>query len=116
VGTRVWQHLLAHRRLKRVCEETRKEYDVDESTLREDILQLVDALFEAGIVITDRAGVGLGAGRRAVRRGVGVLCMANLEAACTLLRHALTRDVARYDLASLNPAFPAYVRTRYHPR
>ena len=53
VGTRVWQHLLAHRRLKRVCEEMQKEYDVDDSTLREDILQLVEALIEAGIVAAE---------------------------------------------------------------
>ncbi|TFH50985.1 MAG: PqqD family protein [Lysobacterales bacterium] len=50
VGTRVWQHLLEHRRLERVCEEMRKEYEVDESSLRADILRLVEELIEAGIV------------------------------------------------------------------
>ena len=51
VGTRVWQHLLEHRRLDRVCEEMQKEYDVDGPTLRADVLRLVAELVEAGIVI-----------------------------------------------------------------
>ena len=50
VGTRLWQHLIEHRRLKRVCEAMQKEYDVDESRLRADVLQLVEKLLEAGIV------------------------------------------------------------------
>ena len=50
VGTRVWQHLLEHRRLDQVCAELLKEYDVDESTLRADVLRLVQELIEAGIV------------------------------------------------------------------
>lgn len=54
VGTRVWLHLLEHRRLDRVCEAMQKEYDVDESKLRADILQLVEELIEAGIVTIER--------------------------------------------------------------
>jgi len=54
VGTRVWRHLLEHRRLERVCEEMQKEYDVDESRLRADVLQLVEDLIEAGIVTVER--------------------------------------------------------------
>jgi predicted transcriptional regulator len=54
VGTRVWQHLLEHRRLERVCEEMQKEYDVDESTLRADVLGLVDELIAAGIVSVEQ--------------------------------------------------------------
>ncbi len=53
VGTRVWQHLLEHRRLERVCEEMHKEYEVDESRLRADILRLVEELIEAGIVTVE---------------------------------------------------------------
>jgi predicted DNA-binding transcriptional regulator len=53
VGTRVWRHLLEHRRLERVCEEMQKEYDVDESTLRADVLQLVEELIDAGIVTVE---------------------------------------------------------------
>ena len=53
VGTRVWQHLLEHRRLERVCEEMQKEFDVDESRLRSDILQLVEELIDAGIVTVE---------------------------------------------------------------
>jgi predicted transcriptional regulator len=54
VGTRVWRHLLEHRRLARVCKEMQKEYDVDESTLREDVLRLVAELLEAGIVTVEQ--------------------------------------------------------------
>lgn len=53
VGTRVWQHLLVHRRLERVCEEMQKEYDVDEPRLRADVLQLVEELIAAGIVTVE---------------------------------------------------------------
>ncbi len=55
VGTRVWQHLLEQRRLERVCEEMQKEFDVDESRLRADILQLVEELIEAGIVTVEHS-------------------------------------------------------------
>ncbi|GMQ90429.1 MAG: hypothetical protein BMS9Abin10_0806 [Gammaproteobacteria bacterium] len=54
VGTRVWQHVLEHRRLERVCGEMQKEYDVDESRLRADVLQLVEELLEAGIVTVEQ--------------------------------------------------------------
>jgi hypothetical protein len=57
VGTRLWQHLLEHRRLERVCEEMQKEYDVDESTLRADVLGLVDELIAAGIVSVEQDAV-----------------------------------------------------------
>lgn len=50
VATRIWQHLLGHRQLARICQEMQKEYDVDESRLRTDVLQLVDELLAAGIV------------------------------------------------------------------
>lgn len=55
VGTRVWQHLLEHRQLKRICEEMQKEYDVDESALRADVLHLIEELIEAGIVIVEQS-------------------------------------------------------------
>lgn len=50
VGTRVWKHLLEHRRLDRVCQEMQKEYDVDEQRVRSDVLRLVQELVDAGIV------------------------------------------------------------------
>ena len=53
VGTRVWRHLLAHRQLERVCDEMQKEFDVDASTLRNDVLRLVDELLDAGIVTVE---------------------------------------------------------------
>jgi hypothetical protein len=54
VGTRIWQQLLEHGRLERVCEEMRKEYDVDESTLLADVVRLVEELIGAGIVTVER--------------------------------------------------------------
>ena len=54
VGTRIWQQLLEHGRLERVCEEMRKEYDVDESTLLADVVRLVEELIGAGIVTVGR--------------------------------------------------------------
>lgn len=57
VGTRVWQHLLEHRRLDRVCEELLKEYDVDGPTLRADVVRLVQELVEAGIVTVQSPAV-----------------------------------------------------------
>jgi len=54
VGTRIWQQLLEHGRLERVCEEMQKEYDVDESTLLADVLRLVEELIDAGIVTVER--------------------------------------------------------------
>lgn len=54
VGTRVWRHLLEHRRLERVCEEMHREFDVNESTLRADVLALVDELIAAGIVFVEQ--------------------------------------------------------------
>ena len=50
VGTRLWQHLLEHRRLDRICQELHKEYDVDERCLRADVIRLVQELIDAGIV------------------------------------------------------------------
>jgi predicted transcriptional regulator len=55
VGTRVWQHLLEHRLLERVCEEMEKEYEVDASRLRSDVLKLIEELIEAGIVKVEQA-------------------------------------------------------------
>ena len=54
VGTRVWQHLLEHRQLERVCEAMQKEYEVDAASLRTDVLQLVEELVEAGIVTVEQ--------------------------------------------------------------
>lgn len=53
VGTRIWQLLGEHRSLERVCEEMLKEYDVDESELRRDLLKLARDLVEAGIVVAE---------------------------------------------------------------
>ena len=53
VGTRIWQHLVEHRRVGRICEEMQKEYDVDEAKLRTDVLNLLEELILAGIVTVE---------------------------------------------------------------
>lgn len=50
VGTRIWQHLVEHRRVGRICEEMHKEFDVDETRLRADVFNLLEELIEAGLV------------------------------------------------------------------
>lgn len=54
VATRVWQHLLVHRSLGRICEEMLKEYDVDEFEVRADVVRLVEELMAADIVTLGR--------------------------------------------------------------
>jgi hypothetical protein len=53
VGTRIWQLLVEHRRVGRICEEMHKEYEVDEAQLRADVFKLLDELIDAGIVSVD---------------------------------------------------------------
>lgn len=55
VGTRIWQHLLKHGRLDRVCEEMQDEFEVDADTLRADVLRLIEELIAAGIVTVEPA-------------------------------------------------------------
>jgi hypothetical protein len=55
VGTRIWQHLLNHGRLDRVCEEMQDEFEVDTETLRADVLRLIEELIAAGIVTVEPA-------------------------------------------------------------
>jgi hypothetical protein len=51
VGTRVWQLLSEHGDIAAVVARMRQEYAVDEETLREDVLSLVDELRQKGLVI-----------------------------------------------------------------
>jgi len=53
VGTRIWRHLVEHRRVGRICEEMHKEYEVDETELRSDVFKLLEELIGAGIVCID---------------------------------------------------------------
>jgi hypothetical protein len=56
VGTRIWQHLLTHGRVDRVCREMLDEFDVDPDALGADVLRFVAELIEAGIVTVEAAG------------------------------------------------------------
>lgn len=50
VGTRIWQLLGEHQALQPVFERMLEEFDVDEQTLRSDLLVLVDRLTEHGLL------------------------------------------------------------------
>jgi hypothetical protein len=51
VGTRVWQLLSEHGDIAVVVARMRQEYAVDEETLRQDVLSLIDELRQKGLVI-----------------------------------------------------------------
>jgi hypothetical protein len=50
VGTRMWQLLAEHGDVATVVEQLLAEYDVDEATLRQDLVDLIGKLSEAGLV------------------------------------------------------------------
>lgn len=51
VGTRIWQLLQGHSRLRTVFEILRDEYDVEPERLEQDLLKLIGELADAGLVI-----------------------------------------------------------------
>jgi len=51
VGTRIWQLLQGHSRLRTVFESLRDEYDVEPERLEQDLLKLIGELADAGLVI-----------------------------------------------------------------
>jgi hypothetical protein len=51
VGTRMWQALAEYRDVDRACQALLREYDVDEVTLRRDLLALVEKLRAAGLPV-----------------------------------------------------------------
>lgn len=53
VGTRMWSLLRIHGETEAVCRALLQEYDVPESSLREDLLQFVEILSARGLVRTD---------------------------------------------------------------
>ena len=50
VGTRAWALLAEHGRVEPAYQALLAEYDVDEAQLRRDLLQLIEALAEHGLV------------------------------------------------------------------
>ena len=54
VGTRMWQLLAEHGQIEPVIQALMAEYDVEESKLRSDLLDLVNNLVEHGLM--QRAG------------------------------------------------------------
>ena len=51
VGTRMWQVLAEYRDVDRACQALLSEYDVDEGTLRRDLLALIEKLRAAGLLV-----------------------------------------------------------------
>lgn len=50
IGTRVWQLLGEHQTLQAVFDHMLQEFEVDDPTLRSDLVALVDRLMEHGLV------------------------------------------------------------------
>jgi hypothetical protein len=56
VGSRVWQLIEAEGDLRRVFEALRREYDVADSRLKEDLVRLIEQLREKGLVRVESLG------------------------------------------------------------
>ena len=50
VGSRVWQLLREHRTLDPIVAALLREYEVDETTLRDDLERLLDELADLGLI------------------------------------------------------------------
>lgn len=50
VGMRMWQLLAAHHETELVVEKLLGEYDADESTIRQDLAELIEKLTEVGLL------------------------------------------------------------------
>jgi hypothetical protein len=50
IGTRIWQLLGEHQTLQAVFDQMLQEFEVDDQTLRSDLLALVDRLMAHGLV------------------------------------------------------------------
>jgi hypothetical protein len=51
VGARMWHLLQEHEEVEAVVERLLDEYDVDETTLRRDLAELITKLSKAGLVV-----------------------------------------------------------------
>lgn len=58
VGTQIWHLLVEHRRLSLVHARLLSEYDADPGILKQDLLELVGALVEAGLVSLEPQAAG----------------------------------------------------------
>lgn len=55
VGSRVWQLLREHRTVDPIVAALLREYEVDETTLRNDLERLLDELADLGLIHVERA-------------------------------------------------------------
>ena len=52
VGTRVWQLLVEHKDVDALVSAMLREFDVDETTLRRDVTELLDRLKAEGLIVS----------------------------------------------------------------
>ena len=55
IGARMWHLLHEHEEVEAVVERLLDEYDVDETTLRQDLAELITRLSKAGLVVAQQA-------------------------------------------------------------
>jgi hypothetical protein len=56
IGTRMWQLLDSNSHVEAACSRLLQEYEVDETTLKDDLAELIDKLAEAGLISVQPAG------------------------------------------------------------
>jgi len=56
IGTRMWQLLESNGQVEAACARLLQEYEVDETTLKQDLAELIDMLAEAGLILVQPAG------------------------------------------------------------
>ena len=56
IGTRMWQLLDSNGRVDAACARLLQEYEVDETTLKDDLADLINQLAEAGLISVQPAG------------------------------------------------------------
>ena len=58
VGLRMWHLLESNGHVDTACARLLQEYTVDETTLKDDLAELIDKLAEAGLITVQQAGGG----------------------------------------------------------
>jgi hypothetical protein len=56
IGTSMWRLLESNGRVEAACTRLLQQYEVDETTLRDDLAELIDKLAEAGLLSVQPAG------------------------------------------------------------
>ncbi len=56
IGTRMWQLLDSNGQVEAACARLLQEYEVDETTLKDDLAELIDKLAEAGLISVQPVG------------------------------------------------------------